>query len=71
MCLFCAAVGERVRVSATRCNIRIPSNSKCWFTLAHPVGHHTMDLSKPYDRAVAFALLDIAANHRYFASRRN
>jgi Ran GTPase-activating protein (RanGAP) involved in mRNA processing and transport len=55
-------VGSRVKVSAHSCNI-VFRDPKCWFSHASPLGQHTLDLSLPYERAIAFAIMDLAANH--------
>lgn len=36
----------------------------CWFDLGSPIGCYNLDLSRPYDRAVGFALLHLSANHK-------
>ena len=50
-------------VSSKKCSIRVTRSKQDWFTLSEPVGSFNLDLSKIYDRAVSFALLDMAANH--------
>eukprot|EP00606_Chrysophyceae_sp_TOSAG23-5_P000693 GSChrysophyteH2.ASY1.ANO1.40.1 assembled CDS len=55
-------VGARCNLSAERCNCGL-IDTKCWFSHSNPLGKHELDLSKPYERAVAFALLELIANH--------
>ena len=55
-------VGARCSLSANKCNAGLV-DPKCWFSHSNPLGHHTLDLSKPYERAVAFAMLELIANH--------
>jgi Ran GTPase-activating protein (RanGAP) involved in mRNA processing and transport len=58
-------VGARCNLTAERCNCGL-QDSKCWFSHSNPLGMHHLDLSKPYERAVAFALLELIANHATF-----
>ena len=55
-------VGARCSLSAEKCNVGL-SDAKCWFSHSNPLGRHELDLSEPYQRAVAFALLELIANH--------
>ena len=55
-------VGARCKVSLEKCNVAM-SDPKCWFSHSNPMGFHHLDLSKPYERAVAFALCNLIANH--------
>jgi hypothetical protein len=61
-----------VKLSLSGCNITIKETStarargNCWFSSSSPLGHYDLDLSHPYDRAVAFSILQIAANHSTF-----
>lgn len=55
-------VGSRCKVSAEKCNVAM-SDPTCWFSHSSPLGFHHLDLSKPYDRAVAYALCALVANH--------
>jgi hypothetical protein len=64
MLLVDIAAGPRVTVSSKKCNIRMAGSMSSWFSISNPLGTFHLDLSKNYDRAVAFALLDVAANHR-------
>ena len=57
------AVGDRVEVSSSGCNIDIVDPNS-WFNLSHPCGSYNLDLSKPYDRAVSFAILRLVAGHQ-------
>ena len=55
-------VGSRCKISAEKCNTGL-SDSMCWFSHSNPLGRHRLDLSRPYERAVAFALIHLVANH--------
>lgn len=55
-------VGSRCKVTAEKCNVAL-SDPRCWFSHSNPLGLHHLDLSKPYERAVAFALCNLIANH--------
>lgn len=55
-------VGARCKVSLDKCNVAM-NDPKCWFSHSNPLGFHHLDLSKPYERAVAFALCNLIANH--------
>ena len=57
------AVGDRVEVSSSGCNIDIVDPNS-GFNLSHPCGSYNLDLSKPYDRAVSFAILRLVAGHQ-------
>ena len=51
-------VGSRCKISAEKCNTGL-SDSMCWFSHSNPLGRHRLDLSRPYERAVAFALIHL------------
>ena len=55
-------VGARCSLSAEKCNCGLV-DPRCWFSHSNPLGRHELDLSQPYQRAVAFALLELVANH--------
>lgn len=57
-----AATGSRIDLSAQGCNIDIIDES-CWFDQSNPCGTFTLTLSNPFERAIAFKLLTIVANH--------
>lgn len=57
-----ATVGSRVEISARGCNVDIVDES-CWFDQRNPCGNFTLNLSRPFERAVAFKILSIVANH--------
>ena len=57
-----AAIGSRVDISASGCNVDIIDDS-CWFDQSHPCGTYRLNLSNPFERAIAFKLLNIVANH--------
>jgi hypothetical protein len=58
-------VGSRVSISAEKCNTGL-SDAKCWFSHSNPLGLHSLNLENPYERAVAFTLLHLVANHATF-----
>lgn len=64
-----------MKLSLNGCNITIKESStaqakgNCWFNSSSPLGNYVLDLSRPYDRAVAFSILQIAANHSTFIIR--
>jgi hypothetical protein len=57
-----SVVGSRIDLSARGCNIDIIDDS-CWFDQSNPCGTYSLNLSKPFERAIAFKLLNIVANH--------
>ena len=61
--LIPVTAGDRVHVSCKECNVE-HKDAECWFDLAHPIGSFQLHLQRPYDRAVAFALLHLAATHK-------
>lgn len=54
--------GSSVHVDAKNCNTFV-SDPLCWFDPTLPCQMHTLQLSNPYDRAVAFYLLHLVASH--------
>jgi hypothetical protein len=56
-------VGNRVDVSSNKCNIEV-KDAKPSFDFSKPCKAYNLDLSKPYDRAVAFALMRLVACHQ-------
>ena len=56
------AVGSRLVLSAARCNTSL-RDEKFWFDQARPCRSYNLDLSCNYDRAVAFKVLSLVANH--------
>jgi hypothetical protein len=57
-----SVVGSRIDISARGCNIDIVDDS-CWFDESNPCGNYSLNLSHPFERAIAFKLLSIVANH--------
>lgn len=55
-------VGSRVTVSATNCNT-IVNDERCWYDPDQPCKEYELDLSRAFDRAVAFHLMQTIANH--------
>jgi hypothetical protein len=56
------AVGSRLVLSAARCNTSLRDES-FWFDQERPCRSYNLDLSNNYDRAVAFKVLALVANH--------
>ena len=56
------AVGSRLELSAARCNTSL-RDDKFWFDQERPCRSYNLDLTNCYDRAVAFTLLTLVANH--------
>lgn len=55
-------VGDRVRVSAASCNTQL-KDSSCFYDPSNIVGSYLLDLSQPFQRAVAFSILQTVAAH--------
>ena len=55
-------IGNRVDLSAANCNT-VMRDSSCWYDLANPCRTYSLDLSKPFERAVAFSVLQVVASH--------
>lgn len=55
-------LGSRVQLSAANCNT-IAIDEKCWYKPASVCNNYSLELEKPFDRAVAFHLLNIVATH--------
>lgn len=60
-----STVGNRVRVSAERCNISLVEND-FKFNRNDPGGVHTLHLENAFERAVAFKILQIIAHNSSF-----
>ena len=61
-------VGDRCSVSARNCNVIMRngqnnSDDGCNFDISNPTGTYVLQLTHPFQRAVAFALLRMVANH--------
>lgn len=56
--------GSRCKITAARCNIGIRDGDVGAFNLANPADRHELHLDRPYDRAKAFAILRIVAQHQ-------
>lgn len=63
--LISVALGSRLTLHAKNCNT-IATDDRCTYNPSQPCGQHTLNLSKPFDRAVAFHLLHVAATHNSF-----
>lgn len=57
-------VGSRVKFSAANCNLAI-KDSNCWFDCSSILRKFSLDLSKPFHRAIAFILLQLIPSHQY------
>jgi hypothetical protein len=58
-------VGSRVRISASSCNIGI-RDANCWFDSSVLVRKFQLDLSNPFERAVALLVLFLIASHQTY-----
>ena len=58
-------VGNRVKVLANRCNILL-HDASFKFDRQDPTGYRQLDLSVPFERAIAFKTLQILASHSSF-----
>ena len=58
-------VGSRVRISAGGCNIGI-RDANCTFDSAALVRKFELDMSNPYERAVALLVLYLVASHQTY-----
>jgi hypothetical protein len=57
--------GNRVKISAKRCNINI-RDAKCWFDFEKLIREYELDMEKGFDRAVALLLSHLIAGHHSF-----
>jgi hypothetical protein len=55
--------GDRCSISIINCNIDITNTLQKVFHFHNPAGDYTLNLSSPYDRAIAFNLLQYSACH--------
>ncbi len=55
-------IGNRVELTARNCNT-VMRDDRCWFDLASPCRSYSLDMSLPFERAVAFSLLQVVASH--------
>lgn len=55
--------GDRCCISIVNCNIDITNISQKVFNFHNPSGEYTLNLSKPYERAIAINLLQYSACH--------
>ena len=58
-------LGSRATVSAANCNT-ITNDDRCWYDPDQPCKEYELDMSKAFDRAVAFHLTQTIANHSTF-----
>lgn len=58
-------VGNRVKVSAKKCNINL-KDSLCWFDSKNLLRDYQIDLSDPFERAVSLVLLHLVASHHTY-----
>lgn len=59
------SVGARVKVSAENCNNLIRDNA-AWFNYDKPLHKYQLDLSKPYERAIALQICQLVATHHSY-----
>lgn len=55
-------VGSRITLVASGCNFDI-RNPDFWFSEDNPSGFYRLDLTEPFQRSIAFKLLQLVANH--------
>jgi Ca2+-binding EF-hand superfamily protein len=55
-------IGNRVDLTARNCNT-VMRDERCWYDLASPCRAYSLDLTIPFERAVAFSLLQVVASH--------
>lgn len=55
--------GNRVRISASKCNATI-KDPKCWFNFDQVVRDYRLNMEDGYERAIAIILLHIIAGHQ-------
>jgi hypothetical protein len=58
--------GNRCRISAIGCNLTIRDSDCGNFNLSNPCGVHELKLDKPFERAKAFAILRVVAQHQTY-----
>jgi hypothetical protein len=58
--------GNRVRVSAAKCNITI-KDPKCWFDFDRIVREYKLSMEDGYERAIAILLLHLIAGHQTYS----
>ena len=63
MSVFMLFLSGYEQVTSQGCNIAV-KDPNCWFDYGDPYGPFDLNLSCSYDRAVAFALLRLAASHQ-------
>ena len=67
--LIPVVAGFRVEVSVNNCDISL-KDDRCFFDPGEPCGSYTLHLNKPFERAIAFKMLEIvASNSAYFFRR--
>lgn len=54
--------GNRVKVSAARCNISI-RDARCWFDFEKLIRDYDLNMTDGYHRAIAIILLHLVAGH--------
>lgn len=59
MMKIAAEYGHRLQISAKTCDFKAKS-SQTKFLIENPCGEYVLDMSHPYDRAIAFEMFDIA-----------
>ncbi len=56
------ALGSRIKLDAKNCNT-ITTDERCWYDPTQPCRDYELHLYRPFDRAVAFNLLNLVASH--------
>eukprot|EP01034_Spumella_vulgaris_P028670 gene28670-35569_t len=57
--------GNRVKISAARCNVSI-RDSKCWFDFVKLIREYPLNMDNGFERAIAIILLHIIAGHHSY-----
>jgi hypothetical protein len=64
-----ALCGNRVKVTAARCNVNI-RDPNCWFDFDALLRDYDLDMSSGFERAVAIVLLQLVAGHHSYVFSR-
>jgi hypothetical protein len=55
--------GNRVKISAAKCNITI-KDPKCWFDFDKLIRPYDLDMEDGFERAICIILLHLVAGHQ-------
>ena len=58
-------VGARVKISAQKCNVSL-RDSACYFDFDNLLNDYKLELSKPFERAIALLLLQLVVGHHTY-----